>query len=247
MRWLRLLLIALLATALPQPASAAVLTLDIDGNARRMGTVDLLARKDVQEIVAADDSSQIVALDGFVAELSVEPLIARNGSRAWLAIEDASLPWPPLAAGKRSAGPFYLVWTDADKAQISPEQWPFQISTIRVLDAVEARFPRILPDAGLAVDDPEWTGFSMFRKHCFACHTLNGEGDARLGPDLNQPHNPTEYLRADFLRTYIRNPQSLRHWPQAKMPGFSTDTLSDTELDALLTYLTHMAAQRKAQ
>ncbi len=30
------------------------------------------------------------------------------GARAWLAIEDPAHPWPPLSAGKHSAGPFYL-------------------------------------------------------------------------------------------------------------------------------------------
>ncbi|VXC66123.1 Cytochrome c, mono-and diheme variants (fragment) [Pseudomonas sp. 8Z] len=53
------------------------------------------------------------------------------------------------------------------------------------------------------------------------CHRLNGAGDAELGPDLNIPHSPTEYFGGDFLRQYIRAPQSLRRWPQARMPGFS--------------------------
>jgi cytochrome c1 len=73
---------------------------------------------------------------------------------------------------------------------------------------------------------------------------LNGEGDARVGPDLNIPHNPTEYLRTDLLRAYIRNPQSLRRWPQAKMSGFDRATLSDADLDNLLAYLRHMAAHK---
>jgi mono/diheme cytochrome c family protein len=76
------------------------------------------------------------------------------------------------------------------------------------------------------------------------CHTLNGQGDAKLGPDLNIPHSPTEYLRADMFRTLVRNPQNLRRWPQSKMPGFDTHVLSDRDLDDLEAYLKHMAGRK---
>jgi mono/diheme cytochrome c family protein len=84
----------------------------------------------------------------------------------------------------------------------------------------------------------------VFKRTCFACHTLNGEGDSKLGPDLNIPHNPTEYLRADLLRAFVRDPQSLRHWPQAQMPPFPASTLSDADLDAVLDYLRYMARHK---
>ncbi|MBU6417368.1 MAG: c-type cytochrome, partial [Xanthomonadaceae bacterium] len=88
-------------------------------------------------------------------------------------------------------------------------------------------------------------GFDVFKRTCFACHTLNGEGDSKLGPDLNVPHNPTEYIRADLLRAYIRNPQSLRRWPEARMTGYpTTDMLSDADLDAVLAYLRYMAKHK---
>jgi cytochrome c1 len=61
---------------------------------------------------------------------------------------------------------------------------------------------------------------------------------------LNLPHNPTEYLRTDLLRAFIRNPQSLRQWPQAKMQGFDTHALSAADLDAVLAYLRHMAGRK---
>ena len=51
---------------------------------------------------------------------------------------------------------------------------------------------------------------------------------------------------ADFLKRYIRDPQSLRQWPQAKMPGFSATVLPDGDLERLVGYLKHMAG-RKAQ
>jgi len=44
------------------------------------------------------------------------------------------------------------------------------------------------------------------------CYTLNGAGNAHVGPDLNLPQNPTEYLVPAALRQLIRNPASVRSW-----------------------------------
>jgi mono/diheme cytochrome c family protein len=84
----------------------------------------------------------------------------------------------------------------------------------------------------------------VFEKNCSVCHTLNLGGDATVGPDLNVPYNPTEYMRVDALRLLIRNPQSLRRWPAAKMPAFETRLLSDRDLTDLLAYLRHMADRK---
>jgi mono/diheme cytochrome c family protein len=188
---------------------------------------------------------QFVARDGFVAEIPAEVLFNKQGAKAWVAVEDPAHPWPGIAENPDGAGPFYVVWTDPQAAHISPEQWPFELASIRALSGVDARFPAIVPDSALPVNSPVRRGFAVFKRTCFACHTLNGEGDSKLGPDLNIPYNPTEYLRADLLRAYIRNPQSLRHWPQARMPGFPTQaSLSDADLDAVLDYLRYMARHK---
>ena len=237
----RLLLGAALLAPLTQ---AAELRLELPQGSRSWSTEQLLSHPQAQQIeIAADvaykramtyravplaalldgvqpgDHLQAVALDGFAAELPAAPLLATQGARAWLAVEDPVQPWPALAAGKPSAGPFYLVWQNPEAAQIGPEQWPFQVSTLRLLAPVAQRFPALLPaaDAGAEVQ----AGFAVFQKNCLACHRLNGAGDSQFGPDLNIPHNPTEYFAGDFLRQYIRDPQSLRKWPQGRMPGFS--------------------------
>ena len=194
------------------------------------------------EGVAPGDHLQAVALDGFAAELPAAILLAKEGAKAWLAIEDPQHPWPPLAQGKPSAGPFYLVWTDPAASQVGPEQWPFQVARIRQLAPVEQRFPALLPATD--ADSEIQAGFAAYQKNCMACHRLNGAGDAEFGPDLNIPHNPTEYFTGDFLRHYIRDPQSLRRWPQGRMPGFDVDTLSDAELGELISYLEHMTERK---
>ncbi len=194
--------------------------------------------------IKPSDHLQAVALDGFAAELAAAPLLNDKGARAWLAIEDPAHPWPPLAAGKPSAGPFYLVWTDPQAGNISPEQWPFQVASIKSMTSVARRFPALLPDPVLKTDDPVNKGFALFQKNCLACHRLNGAGDAQFGPDLNIPYNPTEYLGMDLLKLYIRNPQDLRQWPQAKMPAFSEAVLPDADLQMLIAYLHHMAGRK---
>ncbi|OOG48048.1 cytochrome c [Rhodanobacter sp. C01] len=268
---MKLLTLYLLMLSVALPVTAAELKVDLGQGIMTYRTEALLKRHDARTIsVPADvafehtmqyravplaallkgigpgDHLQFVASDGFAAEIPAEIILNHRGSEAWLAIEDPAHPWPALGKDHGHAGPFYVVWTQPRAAHIGPEQWPYQLATIRRMDSVARRFPAIVPDSSLPADSEVQHGFVVFQHTCFACHTLNGEGDARLGPDLNIPHNPTEYLRADLLRAYIRNPQSLRQWPQAKMQGFDTQALSDADLDALLAYLRHMAG-RKAQ
>lgn len=249
--------------------AAAELRLELPGGTRTWDSATLLAHPQARDIeipqdvaykrpmryralplasllegVQPGDHLQLVALDGFAAELPAAPLFASSGARAWLAVEDPQAPWPPISQRTPSAGPFYLVWSDPQLGDIGPEQWPFQITRIHLLAPVAQRFPALLPaaEAGAAVQ----AGFALFQKHCLACHRLNGAGDSAFGPDLNLPHNPTEYFAGDFLARYIRDPQALRQWPQARMPGFATEVLNDAELTDLLAYLRHMAGRKVA-
>jgi len=265
-----LLCCCLLWLCLPRLAHAAELRIDLGHGAKTWNTTQLLARADAREIsipadvayrrtmryravpllallpaLAPGEHLQFVARDGFVAEMPAAMLLDRRGAQAWLAVEDPAHPWPALAGSTRSAGPFYLVWTNPQTAHIGPEQWPYQLAAIRMLADADTRFPAIVPQADAGADVRH--GFDVFKRTCFACHTMNGEGDATLGPDLNLPYNPTEYLRADLLRGFIRNPQSLHRWPEAKMHGFPTqDSLSDADLDAVLAYLRYMAKHKAA-
>jgi mono/diheme cytochrome c family protein len=260
-------LIAAISLAASLSLAAAELSLEFGAQSRQWSSAALLAHPQAQQIdipadvsykgpmrywavplatllsgVQAGDHLQLLASDGFAAELPAALVLSSSGSRAWLAVEDPAQPWPALSKGKGSAGPFYLVWQNPQASQIGPEQWPFNLASIRTLAPLAQRFPQLLPMADASAEVQ--AGFAQYQKNCMACHRLNGAGDSRLGPDLNSPFNPTEYFAEDYLRRYIRDPQSLRNWPQGKMPGFSTEVLSEQELRELLEYLRHMAEHR---
>ena len=259
----------MLVLALPGVALAQTLRIENSAQVREYTTAQLLERPDIRDILvpndvayhrdmhylavplrsllpdlAADEHVQVVAVDGFSGELPARLIVDGGRATGWLAIEPTDRPWPPMAPGKPSAGPFYVVWTEPEAAGVGREQWPYRVATVRITGDVDTRFPAMLPDPGLPAEAPARKGFAVFKKDCITCHTLNGQGDARLGPDLNIPHGPTEYLGAAYLKKLVRNPQDLRHWPEAKMPAFDQRTLSNADLDDLVAYLSHMASRR---
>ena len=196
--------------------------------------------------VRPDETIRLLTRDGFVASLPAATLLAGGeGAVAYLAVESTDAPWPPLKAGDtKTAGPFYLVWLRPERGAIVSEQWPYQIVRIEAVAPLARRYPMLAPAATLSAHNPVRHGFEVYVKNCSVCHTMNLGGDSTIGPDLNVPYNPTEYLRPDALRRLIRDPQSLRKWPETRMPAFSTKVVSDRELTDLLAYLQHMADRK---
>lgn len=198
---------------------------------------------------AADHASvQFVASDGFVANIAGKDLA--GAGQAYLAIEELEHPWPPIDANNphktASAGPFYLVWLDPVAGKISNEQWPYQVAKIRVEQPLLQRYPQLAPVQTKA-SAPAMRGLQVFLKNCAVCHKMNGAGDAEIGPDLNLPYNPTQYFQTDFLRKLIRQPSAVRTWKTSLMPGFDVKTISNAELEDLLSYLKAMAKSQKRE
>jgi mono/diheme cytochrome c family protein len=252
--------------------AAADLVVDIGGRAV-LSSQQLLGRSDVVTIEVPDDVSygrtmtyravplrallgtkdlptdqdlQITATDGFVTNLPTNLIHAPGGQGAipWLAIEPAGQPWPPTPGGK-STGPFYLVWTNPGASDISSEQWPFQVDTLRFVPSWASKYPSLAVGDDVPVTSPIRAGEAIFARQCMVCHQLGGAGDAKVGPDLNVPRSPTEYFEPWALRAYIRSPASIRSWPEMKMNGFDQNALSDADLDAIIAYLGYMAGRRK--
>lgn len=260
-----LLCVTLLLGASVQAANDPVLQLQLSNQKQKLARADLLRLPATRTITIPDDpvykrtmtyiavplsailrdirgfhSLQFKAADGFAADIPVNLLL--SASEPWIAIEPAGKPWPEVKPGGPSAGAFYLVWLTPEKSGITPEQWPFQVVSISDVEPLQQRYPQIVPDA--ATDSPAYRGMQVFAMQCAVCHRINGGGDGTIGPDLNKPFNPTEYFHEDFLRKLIRDPASVRTWPQSVMPGFSETTLSGAQLDDLLAYLRQMAKQK---
>ncbi|MWL91578.1 cytochrome c [Cupriavidus sp. SW-Y-13] len=197
---------------------------------------------------SADGSATTAATDGYVSHLPLALLLADqpNGPRAWLAVENPARPWPKLKG--QDIGPYRLIWTvpkaSSQTVRITESLWTWAIARIDVGATAAERFAVIHPAEGEPADGPVMRGFAAFQRVCFSCHSMNRAGDAHLGPDLNVPHNPVEYLGDERLAALVRNPQSLHWWPGSKMPSIDEKTLSDTELKDLLAYLHHMAGRK---
>ncbi|WP_395010383.1 c-type cytochrome, partial [Undibacterium sp.] len=148
-------------------------------------------------------SIQFVASDGFVANIAGSDLAGKG--QAYLAIETSEQSWPSLNPDHpqktASAGPFYLVWLTPEVGKIGSEQWPYQVAKINVAQPLQVRHPQIVP-----VNKPQigyaqaLKGMQVYVKNCAVCHTMNGGGDASIGPDLNVPFNPTDYFKEPYLR-----------------------------------------------
>ncbi|MGE0150979.1 MAG: cytochrome c [Reyranellaceae bacterium] len=184
------------------------------------------------------------ATDGFVAQIPLPPALGQGGAQALIAVEPADAPWPALPGKNASAGPFFLIWTDEKAQGIGPEQWPYMLAALSIEPPPARRWPQIAVDPALPPAAPARLGQDVFVKHCFACHRMNGGGEAAVGPDLNLPMNPTEYFQPPALRRYLRDPASVRAWPEQKMPAIGAEQMSDAELEQVLAYLRHMAGRR---
>ncbi len=186
------------------------------------------------------------SLDGFSASLDPAQVLNtdKDKARAYLAIEDPSRPWPKSSDEKPPPGPLYLVWENPERSDIGQEQWPFQLRSFSVKASVESRFPALVPLPEIGKDDTIYRGYQAFLKNCFSCHTFNGEGTSRMGPDLNWPHSPIEYFQEEYFRKLVRDPQSLRSWKGSRMSSFSHEMLPEPVLDDLIAYLRHKAHHR---
>jgi mono/diheme cytochrome c family protein len=274
--WLPTLLMLLAALAAPAAAAEPTLEISIGGETRSFTRDALLARPDVTNVeihadiaygkpmrfravplaallkdfpLPADSVIESVATDGFAAQLPPDLLTNTDPKKAvaWLAIEPAGAPWPDLPGKSASAGPFYIVWTGPGAKDVRSEQWPYQLAKLESQLAPEARWPQLKVDPSLPATHEARAGQALFITQCLPCHKMSGGGAGDAGPDLNAPMNPTEYMTRAGLRALIRDPKSVRNWPNQMMQGFDQEQMSDRDIDAVISYLAHMAGRKTAK
>ncbi len=268
--WL-LLLLGLLA--LPWPAAAQTLTLADRQGSTSFTAASLLANPAATSVaiandlpykramtyraipagallkglkLGADDYIQARATDGFSIGIPARLITAgaASGVEAFLAIEDPGRKWPSLPGKKASAGPFYLVWRARNPHDVSSEYWVYMLAALSVVDSPVKRWPGLAVDASVPATDPVRRGLDRYITVCIACHKFNGEGEGEQGPDLGRPMNPVDYFQLPALKMLLRDPTSVRTWAEHKMPGFSSNMLSDTDIDDIVAWLRYKAGRR---
>ncbi len=192
--------------------------------------------------VGSEDYVQARANDNFSVSILGTLLkpSAKTETEAFLAIENPTAPWPLIPGKKSSAGPFYIVWQSTVSPAVQRGYWAYRLTTLTITDSPYKRWPS-LAIVGAVAADPVWRGLDRFVVTCMACHRFNGDGEGTAGPDLGKPMNPVDYFQPAALKKYIRNPMSVRDWPEQKMPAFDKATLSDPDIDAIIAWLTYKA------
>lgn len=184
-------------------------------------------------------------LDGYEPTIPVRRVLEHS---AFLAVERADhgdfTITEILNGAKRTVelGPFYVIWDNLNDPQIRAEGdygWPYQVTRIDLV-TFRSRFGEMVPSPDASQET--WDGFEAFVIHCSQCHAVNGHG-GRVGPELNYPANPTEYLKPGWLRKWIDDPTSMRLRPQ--MPPLNP-TLPNREdvIDAIMAYLETIASHK---
>ncbi len=135
-------------------------------------------------------------------------------------------------------GPLYLIWDNLNSRELLQEgavDMPYQITGIE-LTTFAARFPVIFPPNSAPPEAHR--GSLHFRKHCFACHTINGQGSGKAA-ELNYPVSVTEYIQPTYLKLWINNPTAIRL--NSKMPPLPAEIPDrDKVIDEIIAYLTAM-------
>jgi len=191
-----------------------------------------------------DDYVQARAGDNFSVAIPAGLLLDGD---AFVAIEDPARPWPMLRKGtdSYSAGPFYLVWTGRKAQTVSSEFWVYNLSGLAQVDSPVRRWPQLAVGPEVPAADPVRLGLDRFVAVCMACHKFRGAGEGGQGPDLGHPMNPVDYFRPGTLRMLLRDPDSVRTWPDRKMPAFTPDMLPDADLDNIIAWLIYKARQNR--
>ena len=199
--------------------------------------------------IDADDHVQARAIDNFSVSIPARLAASADAAQveAFVAIDDPSAPWPaiPGKQDKESAGPFYIIWQRAPSVNVSSEYWAYRLAALAVTDSPLKRWPGLAVGPDVPAGDRIRTGLDTFVAVCMACHRFNGEGEGDQGPDLGRPMNVTEYFQIPALKKLIRNPQSVRQWPDQKMPPLDQSALSDSDLDAIVDWLAYKARQQR--
>lgn len=167
------------------------------------------------------------ASDGYAVPIDGARLLDDG---AHLAIEDLDVPgWAPIGAKRANPGPYYLVWSKEEQADLEKFPRPWQLASLDIAP-FESVYAHTLPTGA---PEAAQRGFAIFKGQCIHCHMINREG-GKVGPELNVPQSVVEYRDAAYLKAFILDPWSFRY---GAMPP---QNLTPAQLDDVLAYFAAM-------
>ena len=195
------------------------------------GIIKSLAKQSTKSLT--DSVLVFTAADGYKVTMSYQDALLEKGYIAFKDLSAKNASWVEFKFGNEriTPAPYYLVWTNPEL-----DKWrypsPFQLTSIS-LQSADSYFSAAAPASN---NKKVKQGFSLFSRYCIRCHSVNQTG-GKLGPELNQPKNITDYYTAQQLTDFILDAPSLR--PKTKMPVFK-DILNNKDALAIQHYLKSM-------
>jgi len=191
------------------------------------------------------EAIRFVCRDGYESTIAVRRILDHRAFLAFDRPDDAGFTILKYEEGTRKRvelSPFYVIWENIDDARIRIESdygWPYQVVRVE-LGSLRSSSVEMTPPPGAATN--VLMGFEAFVAHCSQCHAINGHGGA-VGPELNYPANPTEYMTDEWLRKWIDDPTSMRLSP--RMPTLNPDLPDRARvIDEIVAYLEAMAQHK---
>jgi mono/diheme cytochrome c family protein len=185
------------------------------------------------------EAEEIVFLcaDGYQPSIPVAKFLAYDAYFAFASADDSPFTLENVLQNNETVKlePLYLVWDNLKSTELREEgaaDMPYQIKEIE-LASFATRFPALFPPANASQQVQQ--GFLHFRKHCIACHTINGQGGGKA-PELNYPLSVTEYIQPEYLKRWINNPSSIRY--NTTMPPLTAEIPArEKVIEELIAYL----------
>lgn len=184
------------------------------------------------------------AIDGYQPSIPVAKFLAHPAFFAFAHADNSPFTMTNTLQNNETVqlGPLYLVWDNLDSKVLresGASDMPYQIKRIEI--RAESPFPNTLPPAHASAEVKR--GYTHFRQHCIACHTINGEGGGKA-PELNYPTSVVEYIKPEYLKRWIMNPQSIRY--NTLMPALPRGIPNaDQVTEELITYLKVMSIMKR--
>lgn len=188
----------------------------------------------------AADEIVFLCQDGYQPSIPVAKFLAYDAYLAFASADDSPFILANVLQNNEivELGPLYLIWDNLKSRALLDEgasDMPYQVIGIE-LTSFATRFPNLFPPADASQEVQQ--GFLHFRKHCIACHTINGQGGSKA-PELNYPVSVTEYIKPDYLKRWIDEPASIRY--NTTMPALAAETPGrESVMEAIIAYLKAM-------